>query len=47
MLKIYFKKMCFKLFLIRRYRKFEWSLSVSESAFQRMGAAIVKALTGP
>ena len=38
--------MCFNLFLIRRYRKFEWSLSLSESAFQRMCAAIVKALTG-
>ena len=47
MLKSYFKKMCFKLFLIRRYGKFEWSLSLSESAFLRMGAAIVKALTGP
>ena len=47
MLKSYFKKRGFKLFLIRRYRTFEWSLSLSESAFQRMGAAIVKALTGP
>ena len=46
MLKSYFKKVCFKLFLIRRYRRFEWSLSLSESAFQRMGAAIVKALNG-
>ena len=35
------------LFVMRRYRKFEWSLSLSESAFHRMGTVIVKALTGP